>query len=84
MDRDKQNQLPFDITTIVIDVLSNWWAILLGALAAAMLMYMAVNESYVPQYTTSATFAVSSKGNFNAASNLSSANTPWPRLFREF
>lgn len=75
MEKERQDQIPFDITTIILDVLSNWWAILLGALAAAMLMYMVVNEAYVPQYTTRATFVVSSKGNFNAANSLASANT---------
>lgn len=75
MEKERENQLPFDITTIILDVLSNWWVILLGTLAGVMLVYMVANESYVPQYTTSATFAVSSKGDFNAASNLSSANT---------
>lgn len=69
-----QEQIRFDLTTLFYDVLSNWWAILLGALAAAMLSYVVVNETYVPQYTTRTTFVVSSKGDFNASSNLSSAN----------
>lgn len=37
--------------TLVHDILINWWAILLGALAAAMLTYVFVGIRYVPQYT---------------------------------
>lgn len=69
-----QEQIRFDLPTLIYDVLSNWWAIFLGALAAAMLTFVIVNETYVPQYTTRTTFVVSSKDDFNASSNLSSAN----------
>ena len=46
---------------LIHDILVNWWVLLLGALAAAMLAYIAVSVRYVPSYTTSATFAVSSR-----------------------
>lgn len=75
MEKERQEQIPLDITTIFYDVLSNWWAIFLGAVAAAMIMFIVVNETYVPQYTTKATFVVSSKGDFNASSGLLSANS---------
>lgn len=80
MDRDRyeiqdQEQIAIDINTMLHDILSNWWVILLGAIAAALLTYVVVNEQYVPQYSTTATFVVGSKGDFNASSNLSSANT---------
>lgn len=71
----EQEQIAVDINTMLHDILSNWWVILLGAIAAALLTYVTVNERYVPQYSTSATFVVGSKGDFNASSNLSSANT---------
>lgn len=61
--------------TLLHDILVNWWVILLGALAAAMLAYTALNLRYVPQYTTSATFAVSARHASSSYSNLSSANT---------
>lgn len=73
--QDLQEQIQFDITTIFYDILSNWWAILLGAIAAAMLTFVIVNETYVPEYTTRTTFVVSSKDDFNASSNLSSTNS---------
>lgn len=57
--------------TMLHDILSNLWVILLGAIAAALLTNVVVYEQYVPRYTTSATYAVSSKTNANAISNLS-------------
>lgn len=64
-----------DPFTLLQDILKNWWAIFLGALAGAMLMYVMVNVRYVPEYTTSATFVVASKDDANMYSNLSSANS---------
>lgn len=61
--------------TLFHDILKSWWAIVLGALAGAMLMYVIVNVRYVPEYTTTATFVIASKGDANAYSNLNSANT---------
>ena len=61
--------------TLVHDILINWWAILLGALAAAMLSYVFVGIRYVPQYTTSTPFVVSSRGTTASYSSLGSANS---------
>ena len=60
---------------LIHDILVNWWVLLLGALAAAMLAYIAVSVRYVPSYTTSATFAVSSRSSSSSYASLSSANT---------
>lgn len=43
--------------TLVRDILVNWWVILLGALAAAMLAATVLSLRWQPAYTTSATFA---------------------------
>ena len=51
----------FEPYTLLLDVWKNGIYILLGALAAAMLMYVAVNVKYEPRYTSSATFIVSNK-----------------------
>lgn len=64
-----------ELFTLVHDIVINWWCILLGALAAAMITYVVVNVRYVPEYTTTTTFVVGSKGSNNTYSNLSSANT---------
>lgn len=60
--------------TLIYDILSNWWVILLGAIAAALLTNVIVNMRYVPQYTASSTYAVSSQYNTNALNNLVSTN----------
>lgn len=73
-ERDERlEQLKIEPFTLIQDILKNLWVILLGAAAAAMLAYVAVNIRYVPEYSTSATFVVSSRGDSNAATNLSSA-----------
>ena len=60
--------------TLIYDILSKWWVILLGAIAAALLTNVIVNMRYVPQYTASTTYAVSSQYNTNALNNLVSTN----------
>lgn len=72
---DFLNENKIEPFSLIHDILVNWWVILLGALAAAMLSYTAVNVLYEPQYTTSATLAAMSKGNTGSYSSLGSANT---------
>ena len=68
-------EMQIELFTLVHDVLKNIVFIILGGLAAAMLAYVIVNVRYVPQYTTSTTFVVGSKGSNNTYANLNSANT---------
>lgn len=68
----EENQI--EPITLIYNIISNWWVVLLGAVAVCLLMYVVLNKRYVPQYTTTATFAVSSKENANAFNNLNSAN----------
>lgn len=60
--------------TLIHDVIVNWWLILLAALAAAIFAYVGVSVTYEPDYTTSATFAITSKLESGSYSNLSTAN----------
>lgn len=59
--------------TLVRDILVNWWVILLGGLAAAMLAATVLGLRWEPAYTTSATFAVSSRMGASSYSDLNSA-----------
>ena len=61
--------------TLIHDIFVNWWVIILGALAAAMLTFIAANVRYVPEYTTSATFVVSNRNTTASYSSFGSANT---------
>ena len=63
----------FEPFTLLHDILINWWVILLGAIAAALIAYVGVGFTYSPDYTTSATFAVSSRLDSGSYSILSSA-----------
>ena len=68
-------ELDIELFTLVQDIAKNIVYIILGGLAVAMLSYVIVSARYVPQYTTSTTFVVGSKGSNNSYSNLSSAYT---------
>lgn len=61
--------------TLIHDILVNWWVIILGALAAAMLTFIVVNVRYEPQYTTSATFVVSTRNTSASYSSLGTFNS---------
>lgn len=75
----KHNQssekMALDIRSILIDIVRNWWILLLAGASAAMLLYSAVSFMYQPEYTVSTTFVVKSKGSgSNAMSNISAAS----------
>ena len=47
--------------SLVMDILHNLWAAVLGALALSLALYMFNSTRHVDRYTCSATFAVMSK-----------------------
>lgn len=51
-----------NLETIVLQVLRNWWLILIGTLISVMLFYVIVTETYHQKYSSTATFVVSGKG----------------------
>lgn len=74
MEKEVQELRQIEPYTLIFDILRNLWVIVLGAAAAGLLAYVAVSVTYVPQYSTSATFAVSTRSDSNAATNLAAAN----------
>lgn len=65
-----------DLYSMIRDALRNLWVIVLGALAAAMIVSMSVRADFQRTYSTTATFVVTSKTSSNMAySNLSAAST---------
>ena len=60
-----------NLRSVVRDVLWHFWVVILAAASAWMLTGAVNRIMYVPVYTSTATFAVSTKGNSNALSNLS-------------
>lgn len=71
-----------DMSSIVRDVLRQWWVILLMALAASLFFGAWLKFSYRPEYTTTATFVVGQSGFTSnmAASNLSTAEKTTERF----
>lgn len=63
-----------DISSIVKDVLKEWWVILILSLSVSMFAEMWVSYNYQPEYKVSSTFVVTAKGmNANIYQNLTSA-----------
>ncbi len=61
-----------DFYTIFLDVIRQWWVILLVGISAAFLTYIGAYLLYQPQYASGTTFVVSAKGtNTGAYANLS-------------
>lgn len=62
-----------DITSIIKDVLRQWWVILLLAISVSLFADIWVCSTYEPQYKTTTTLAVTAKGmNSNVYKNLTS------------
>ena len=73
----KQNRemLGLDISSIIRDVCKDWWMIITAGIVAMMCAYMLVQVTYVPSYTSSATFMVSArKSTVSVISDISTAN----------
>lgn len=63
-----------NLRSVVRDVLGNFWVVILAALSAWMLTGAICKITYTPAYTSTATFAVSTKESSNALGNLSLTN----------
>ena len=61
-----------ELLCIARDVLREWWSVLLLSISAALVVFVAVNLLYTPQYTATSVFVVSSKDvNSDISSSLS-------------
>lgn len=83
---DERNEFNFDeisIYCIVRDILKNLWVILLAAAAAWFAVTGSESLLYVPEYTASATLAVSAKGNNSSAYSSLSVTNQMAEVFSE-
>lgn len=83
---DERNEFNFDeisIYCIVRDILKNLWVILLAAAAAWFAVTGGESLLYVPEYTASATLAVSAKGNNSSAYSSLSVTNQMAGVFSE-
>lgn len=66
----------FDRRSMINDILRNIWVALLVALSAVLFAYVGIKCNYQPQYTSSTTFIVTTRGSAaNVYSNLSKATS---------
>ena len=74
--RNRQSSL-INVDCLMKDILKQWWVILLGAVAAALLTASFLQFRYVPEYSTSTTFVIGKSGFSDnlVYENLSSAET---------
>ncbi len=68
-----KEELQIDIADITRNLIKDLWLILIMGLAAVMLTYVFTNVFYKPEYTTKATFVVTSKGEDSTYENLGAA-----------
>lgn len=71
----QNDELPVDLYSIIRALLKDWWMILTAGLIGIFCAYLVADMAYTPEYTSSMTFIVSSKGATNNLSNLSAANS---------
>ena len=70
----QNNELPFDIYSIIRALLKDWWMIVTAGLVGMILAYVMAGVAYTPSYTSSMTFIVSAKGSTSNLSDLTAAN----------
>ncbi len=64
-----------DLASIIRDVIRQWWVILLFSTAVGLLIGTVVSIQYTPEYTTSTTFVVTTRGtNTSVYSDITSAS----------
>lgn len=68
------NSVKIDINSVIRDLLRDFWLIIIIGLATAMCTYIIVDCVHKPSYSSSATFAVSTKGSNEIYLNLAAAN----------
>lgn len=70
----EEKNFEIEPVTLAYDLLHNWWVILMGAAAAAMLACIIAGVTYVPKYTAETTYVVSAGPGANTWNNLTYSN----------
>lgn len=71
---EKQSNLHINLFSIVRDIVRNSWVIIAAVLIGGLLTYSAIQLTYVPEYTSSITLAVSTKSSSDVYQNLTVAS----------
>lgn len=70
-DYHQKEEINIDILEMLRDIIRDIWLIILIGISSAMCTYIIANMVYKPEYTTKATFVVTTKGYNDIYSNLS-------------
>lgn len=72
-----KREVRLSVETVLYDIVRNWWILAAGLVLAAMFSYVFVTETYDDEYSSTATFVVSSKGSTSTTvfSNLNTARS---------
>lgn len=71
---ENQDKLYINLFSIVRDIVRNCWVIVAAVLIGGLLAYSAIQLTYVPEYTSSFTLAVSTKTSSDVYQNLNIAS----------
>lgn len=69
----EKEELKLDVFSILRALLKDWWMILTAGLVGMILAILAADLAYTPEYTSSMTFMVFSKGSTSNLSDLTTA-----------
>lgn len=70
----QNDELQLDLYSIIRSLLKDWWMILTAGMVGVFIAYIMAGTAYVPVYTSSMTFIVSSRGATSSLSNLSATS----------
>ena len=70
-----KDELDLDIYSLIRAVLRDWLMVITAGLLGIIVAFFMAEMAYTPEYTTSMTFIVSSKGATSSLSNMSTANS---------
>ena len=79
----ERNLEQFDLRSTCVDLLKNIWVILLAVIAAYFGVTGFYQLQYVPEYTSTATLAVTMRGNNGGAYSSLSTTTEMASVFSE-
>ncbi len=75
LNQGQTKELQIDLLDVIRGLIKDCWMILLVGLSAGMVTYVVANLVYKPSYSTSTTFAVTSKGYNDTYDNLIAASS---------
>ena len=70
----QRDELQLDLFSMIRALIKDWWMILTAGLVGIIIAYLMAGTAYTPEYSSSMTFIVSSKGSTSNLSDLTAAS----------